>query len=1035
MPEGHPDNHNHLGDDATKSSAALRAKLARQLDQPTFKPLEPPPVPDHTLIRCIGEGACGEVWLARNALGTLRAVKIVYRARFKEDRPYEREFDGILKYEPFSRTHEGLVHVLHVGRNDEVQCFYYVMELADPEGSTRGSEPSSEIALPSVEDYRPRTLRSEQARRGRLPTIESAQIALRLVGALAHLHDSGLIHRDIKPSNVIFVSGQPKLADIGLVTDIGSSRSFVGTEGFIPPEGPGTLQADLYALGKLLYELASGRDRMEFPDLPAGIGSLPDGIAFLELNEVITRACAPEPASRYVTATEFQAELNLFLAGRSLRRAHNIERYLERSKRIAVVACILLVFAAAALWFSEREKHQAEERARSEALLRKRAEVAERQGQYRLYKALLEQARATVRSGELGQRRLALTAIREAAAISNSVELRREALSALALPDLHFESELAAGPEFVVKTLDPKFERIALSRLHGDMEIRAVLDNRLLATLPASTNLSCYGVTWSQDGRFLCLKRDYQSKPGFGDLEVWNVNEGRRILLIHDARFHPRAFHPYKSQLLVAGANGLMTLWDLETGKEIARSNFEATPELLAYSPDGTRIAASYRLTNEWGISIHNAIDGALLVKNVITNTIAALEWHPHGRWVATADYGGLIHLLDPDIGQLRLLGRHKAESATAVFSPNGDYLLTGGWERELICWDMHTMQRALTIGLDSYVAQFRADGQVCALVTLAGVQLHTFEYPTAHRRFVELGSRLRHAAFSPDGKSVAAAADYRVGVWDLTGDATGALVPGGSETLLFWTPDGQELLGCSPGENTFRWRVEPATNSSASPVLRQQQFDPPEGFASLNLIANQLLWTTATGSSIFDLEDTRVEAGRYRETIPGLSRISPDQRWLAMHRPYGSVLYVYRLPEITLVTRLTNQAAIAGVSFSPNGDEVLVGSRGQVEFWSTETWERTRVATNFIGILDHGGIFQPDGKSVWLAKDYRDTGLYHTRTMVPALFLPHGMFPLALSTDGQQLAVSVDAQRLAVWDLVAVREQFRALGLDWTER
>jgi WD40 repeat protein len=53
---------------------------------------------------------------------------------------------------------------------------------------------------------------------------------LRLPKAIAHLQDHGLVHRDIKPSNVIFVSRQPRLADIGLATDIGSSQSFVGTE-------------------------------------------------------------------------------------------------------------------------------------------------------------------------------------------------------------------------------------------------------------------------------------------------------------------------------------------------------------------------------------------------------------------------------------------------------------------------------------------------------------------------------------------------------------------------------------------------------------------------------------------------------------------------------------------------------------------------------------------------------------------------------------------------------------------------------------
>src|SRR5215475_6565132 len=91
----------------------------------------PPTIPDHTLLRPIGRGAYGEVWLARNVMGTLRAVKVVERKQFKSDRPYEREFAGIQRYEPVSRSADGLVHVLHVGRNDAEGYFYYVMELAD----------------------------------------------------------------------------------------------------------------------------------------------------------------------------------------------------------------------------------------------------------------------------------------------------------------------------------------------------------------------------------------------------------------------------------------------------------------------------------------------------------------------------------------------------------------------------------------------------------------------------------------------------------------------------------------------------------------------------------------------------------------------------------------------------------------------------------------------------------------------------------------------------------------------------------------
>src|SRR5215471_15290278 len=91
----------------------------------------PPNIHEHELVRRIGRGAYGEVWLARNELGGYRAVKIVYRKDFEQNRPFEREFSGIQKFEPISRSHPGLVDLLQVGRNDSAGYFYYVMELAD----------------------------------------------------------------------------------------------------------------------------------------------------------------------------------------------------------------------------------------------------------------------------------------------------------------------------------------------------------------------------------------------------------------------------------------------------------------------------------------------------------------------------------------------------------------------------------------------------------------------------------------------------------------------------------------------------------------------------------------------------------------------------------------------------------------------------------------------------------------------------------------------------------------------------------------
>src|SRR5262250_1764873 len=97
-------------------------------------------IPEHELLRPIASGAYGQVWLARNKLGVFRAVKIVHRANFEHERPFEREFAGIKTFEPISRSHEGFVDLLQVGRDDAAGYFYYVMELADDAAENPKSE-------------------------------------------------------------------------------------------------------------------------------------------------------------------------------------------------------------------------------------------------------------------------------------------------------------------------------------------------------------------------------------------------------------------------------------------------------------------------------------------------------------------------------------------------------------------------------------------------------------------------------------------------------------------------------------------------------------------------------------------------------------------------------------------------------------------------------------------------------------------------------------------------------------------------------
>jgi CHASE2 domain-containing sensor protein len=293
---------------AIKVAEKKRVSVSLSFPRPAVSVADLPEAPDYTLFNPpFGEGAYGKVWLARNTTGQWRALKAVYLASFDHNAdPYEREFNGVKKYQPVSDKHPGLLRVEFVSEKQE-GYFYYVMELGDPLEPGWEHEPST---------YRPRDLVNERARshRRRLPVRECARIGLALSDALDFLHRQGLTHRDIKPQNIIFVNGQPKLADLGLITEIrppDQERTLVGTPGYMPPppERPGTPQADIYALGMVLYVLSTGRSAAYFPEITATLVEGGEAADFLPLNTVILKACQPDPAQRFASAAEMHLAL------------------------------------------------------------------------------------------------------------------------------------------------------------------------------------------------------------------------------------------------------------------------------------------------------------------------------------------------------------------------------------------------------------------------------------------------------------------------------------------------------------------------------------------------------------------------------------------------------------------------------------------------------------------------------------------------------------------------------------------------------
>ena len=254
---------------------------------------------DHRFLSPIGRGAYGEIWLAQTDAGDYRAIKLVARGAAPDSARHDRERRGIQLLQTMTALPDSIVPIFDV-REDPEAGFGYVMALADAERPCWQDHPG---------EYRPRTLRGECVARRALPLAECVEIGIRLAGALDFLQQHRLVHRDIKPSNVIYLHGQPALADVGLLVDTREADSLVGTPGYVPREQHGHFSGDIYSLGILLTEISTGRPADEAGFAPVEESDT-DAPGFGRWMDILRRACEIQPEQRHQTAAALLRDLN-----------------------------------------------------------------------------------------------------------------------------------------------------------------------------------------------------------------------------------------------------------------------------------------------------------------------------------------------------------------------------------------------------------------------------------------------------------------------------------------------------------------------------------------------------------------------------------------------------------------------------------------------------------------------------------------------------------------------------------------------------
>jgi serine/threonine protein kinase/WD40 repeat protein len=880
-----------------------------------------------------------------------------------------------------------------------------------------------------------------------------ARIGLQVAGALAYAHGQGILHRDIKPSNLVLdTRGTVWITDFGLAkgtddTDnLTHTGDMVGTMRYMAPErfqGKGDIRSDVYALGLTLYELltlrpafgAANRDQLiaqvlhDEPQRPRRIDShIPR-----DLETIVLKAAARDPAHRYLTPSELADDLQRFLddrpiTARQLGPLRRGWRWCRRNPSVAslvgAVALLLVAVTAGswvALWRLQHEQQQTVQQLQ-------RAEKAEQDSKDRLWESYLAQAHALRWSGQPGRHYRSLDALRAAAAIRPSPELRNEAAACIPLVDVRPARRWDwTGIKYVA--FDPALARYAFLD-KGAITFYRLTDDREVLHFPAVG--AAHEIRFSADGKYMLVAIDPHGMHQMH--QIWRLDPPQKLFEVRLT--HGCGIRPDGRELAVNTGKGTIQFHELPSGRPARELPLGKGNLGVAYHPQGHQLAV-FDWDADTTVRLVEADSGKLVHTLRHPRIVYRPAWTCDGNVLAVPCADHRIYLWDARTGtRLMVLEGHQNTPVRCAFNHQGDLLASYGYDGATRLWDPYSGKELVSIRGEFYC--FSPDDRYLAYWAGRGGEAGLWEIARSPECRMIRAAQAAGGAYpdiSPCGRWLALIDAAGTRLFDQTTRQEVALVPTGSNgRVRFCRGDGS--LVAVNDKAVYRW---PMALDAAGATLR---VGPPQRLCALPGSHHDITPDGRWARALLDAEQfvvinlerpaqpLRVKSHRGAELIA----LSPDGRWLAAGTRHEAGIQVWDMATGQVVHK-TAAGHWAYPLFSPDSQWLATSwEGGETQLWEVGTWR-----------LKHRWsypLFVPGQAFSW---DGTVMAIRHTRnTLITLVDVASGAELVTLSPpqtpllgdmcfgrDGQTLMVGCGAA-IQVWDLRALRTRLRAMGLDW---